>query len=96
MKRRWLIFLGTAFFAACTVERAAVSRTDSAAVFLNQEEHSQPRLYATGLAARSASAVAETEVTRDSSPVFNATSNMIIRTANASIEVDSTWPGRES
>jgi len=92
MKRRWLIFLGTAFFAACTVERAAVSRTDSAAVFLNQEEHFQPRLYATGLAARSASAVAETEVTRDSSPVFNATSNMIIRTANASIEVDSLEP----
>ncbi len=94
MKRRWLVFLGAAFLAACTVEPAAVSRSDTAAVFLNQAEHFEPRDYsATGFAARSASAVAETEVTtRDSSPVFGVTSSMIIRTANASIEVDSLEP----
>ncbi len=91
MKRRWLVFLGAAFLAACTVEPPAVSRTDTAAAFLNQAEHHRARDYsATGFAARSASAVAETEVTtRDSSPVFGVTSSMIIRTANASIEVDS-------
>ena len=94
MKRRWLVFLGAAVLAACTVEPAAVSRSDTAAVFLNQAEHFQARDYsATGFAARSASAVAETEVTtRDSSPVFGVTSSMIIRTANASIEVDSLEP----
>ncbi|HEX9292685.1 MAG TPA: DUF4349 domain-containing protein [Gemmatimonadales bacterium] len=94
MKRRWLVFLGAAFLAACTVEPAAVSRSDTAAVFLNQAEQFEPRDYAgTGLAGRSASALAETEgTTRDSSPVFGVTSSMIIRTANASIEVDSLEP----
>jgi hypothetical protein len=94
MKRRWLVFLGAVLLAGCTVEPAAVSRTDTAAVFLNQEEHFAPGGYAaSGLAARSVSSVAETEPAEDTSPaVFNMTSNMVIRTASASIEVDSLEP----
>jgi len=93
MRRRSLIMFSAVLLAACTTERAAAPAADSAAtgVYLYQENQQQNRL----AAARRPAAAALNEVVVTGVPEFPAPasvdviSNMLIRTATASIEVDS-------
>jgi hypothetical protein len=95
MKRHSPIMLGVALLVACTTERAAAPATDTAAVFLNQEEGFRPSDYiARGYAAAPALASVEpTEVPALPAPTLpDMPANLIIRTATASVQVDSLEP----
>ena len=93
MKRRWLTVLALALLGGC-VKEAAVVRPDTAAAFL-QQDHFRPSLYAVHDSASPAFA-AEIQVANAPAVAFpTVTSNMIIRTAAASIEVASLEPAVE-
>jgi len=94
MKRRLLAVLATAFFAGCHTEPATVTRTDTAALYVNQERFS-PSAVAMhdSVMPRLMSFAARDEVPEMSAPPSpTVMANMIIRTAAASIEVDSLEP----
>lgn len=96
MKRRWLAVLAMALFAGCDTEPAAAPATDTAAVFLKQEqERFSPGNYAAS--ARAAPALMAVDATTEVHAISDLTrpvipSNMVVRTATASIEVDSLQP----
>lgn len=96
MKRAWLAVFATTLFAACDAQRAAVDRTDSAALLANQEPSRS-----SDFSSAKASGRALTFVSRDAVPEAQVVafptvpSNMIIRTAAASIEVESLEPAVE-
>jgi len=96
MKRRLLILIGAVLLVGCTTERAAAPAADSAAaaVFVNQERFNPSAYAARGMASHTAlSEVEVTEVpTVPTAALPDVPSNMIIRTATASIQVDSLEP----
>ncbi len=93
MRRRSLIMLSAAVVVGCTTERAAAPAADSAGhgYYLYQERQQQNRVAAAQRPAPEAfSRVAFTAVPELPIPTpIDVPSNMLIRTATASIEVDS-------
>src|SRR5439155_143048 len=93
MRRRSLIMLSAAVLVGCTTERAAVPAGDSGgyALYSHQEEQQRNRVAAARRPAPEAfSRGAFTAVPELPIPTpIDAPSNMLIRTATASIEVDS-------
>jgi len=93
MRRRSLIMLSAAVVVGCTTERAAAPAADSAGpgYYLNQEQGQRHRPAAERRPMAAAlSEVVVTEVPDLPSPTpIDVPSNMLIRTATASIEVDS-------
>jgi hypothetical protein len=90
MRRRSLIMLSAGLLVGCTMERAAAPAADSVGGgYLNQEQRS--RVAAARASAPAAlSEVVVTAVPERPGPTpIDVTSNMLIRTATASIEVDS-------
>jgi len=87
MRHRSLIAIAGALVVACTVERSASPRADSAGYrFAARQERARS-------AAPSVAAFASASQTKTADPSLPETpSNMIIRTASASIEVDSLRP----
>src|SRR2546422_484449 len=92
MRRRSLIIISAALLVGCISERAAAPAADSAGGYsLHQEQEQRPRLAAAQRPAAAAfSEVTVTEVPDLPAPTLpEMPSNMLIRTATASIEVDS-------
>jgi len=88
MRLRSLIMCSAALLLGCTTERAAAPAADSVSIFLAQER--QPAYAARAVSASQArDRVALTEVPDLPAPTPELPSNMLIRTATASIEVDS-------
>jgi hypothetical protein len=93
MRRRSLVMLAASLLAGCTTERAAAPAADSVGLgyYLNQEQGQRQR----AAAARRPAPAALSEVVVTGVPELpvpapvDAVSNMLIRTATASIEVDS-------
>lgn len=93
MRPRTLIIFSATLLLGCT-ERAAPPAADHASVFLDQEQERRPAYAASGVPAPQAyGEVALTEVPEVRAPTLpDMPSNMIIRTATASVEVDSLEP----
>ena len=92
MRRRSLVMLSAALLAGCTAERAAAPAADSAGhgYYLYQEQQQNRVAAARRPMAAALSEVVVTEVPELPSPTpIDGPSNMLIRTATASIEVDS-------
>jgi hypothetical protein len=94
MNRPLLAVLGTALFAGCHTEPAALTRADSAAVYVNQERYSPSAWTAGDSLSPQLRGFAALDDVPDKRAVAlpTITSNMVIRTAEASIEVDSLEP----
>ena len=94
MRRRWLILAAAALVAACTVEHSASNRTaDSAGRYSANQEQQQVARGARRNIAAAAPALDEVVVTDAALPMSPPdASNMVIRTATASMEVDSLQP----
>src|SRR5688572_7658363 len=93
MKARWTVLFFVTCVLGCGVERPAATSADSVPMVYFEQEQFQPRDYAARRAAPMLSGLAasgKTEVTPITVP--DVATNMIIRTATASIEVDSLEP----
>ncbi len=94
MRRRSLIMLAAALAVGCTTERAAAPQADSASSVgysLYQEQHDRVLARRPSPAIGFAAATSESEE-QPSAPLPDVSTNMIIRTATASIQVDSLEP----
>jgi hypothetical protein len=87
MRRRSLIMFVAVLLAACTVERMAPA-ADSAAALQRQEQF-QPSVYSQRASAPAGLATTVPQLKSPRPTLPDVTSNMIIRTATASVEVDS-------
>jgi hypothetical protein len=92
MRLRSIVVLTAAALLACTSERAAAPSADSASLVYLREERLQPRSYAAARAAPALMGFGNEEAERIPIMVPDMTTNMVIRTATASIEVDSLEP----
>jgi len=91
MRRRSLVLFCAALALGCTVERAAAP-ADTAEVFLNQERFNPSEHAARGRAPAATNREGEEVAGIPAIGFSMMTSNMIIRTATASIKVDSLEP----
>jgi hypothetical protein len=94
MRRRSLVLFCAALALGCTVERAAAPE-DTAEVFLNQERFNPSEHAARGRAPAATNREGEEVAGIPAIGFSMITSNMIIRTATASIKVDSLEPAVE-
>jgi hypothetical protein len=94
MRPRSLITLAASLLIGCTTEPAAAPAADSAAYgfALHQEQRSRAYARRASPATAGAAALMEVAEAQPTAPPMPDASNMIIRTASASIEVDSLQP----
>jgi Domain of unknown function (DUF4349) len=94
MRPRSLIMLAAALLIGCTTEPAAAPAADSAGYGFSLHQEQRSRAYARRASPATAGAAALMEVpeAQPTAPPMPDASNMIIRTASASIEVDSLQP----
>jgi hypothetical protein len=93
MRRRSLIMLAAALLIGCTTERAAAPADSDGYALYSRREQQQRAFARPGPAMAGTPALMQASDSQSHAPgPFDASTNMIIRTATASIEVDSLQP----